>query len=67
MKKGKTKYSHLTVRALKKMSRSLSDIQAQRSPQKDSRIHVSFQVNGITVNNSWSIDEINKMATIKKK
>lgn len=67
MKERKAKYSHLTLRALKKMSRGLSDMQALRSPKTDSRIHVSFQVNGITVNNSWSIDEINKMASLKKR
>ena len=62
-----TKYSHATVQALKRMKEKYPDITAYRGVYHSPNISVSFQSSGVTVHNTWSISEVNRMAKIDKK
>ena len=64
--KAKVRYTNATVKALKRMKEKYPDIMAYRGVYQSPKINVSFQASGVTVHNTWSISEINKMAKIKK-
>ena len=60
----KIKYSPATLRALKKMSQDGLDVHARPFSYEGPKIHVTFQTSGVTVHNTWSISDINKMSEI---
>jgi len=60
----KVVFSKETVRALKKMDLTTSRQVKHKSKQKG-MIVVSFTNSGVTIENSWSIKQINKFAKLK--
>lgn len=63
----KVKYTNATVKALKRMKEKYPDIMAYKGVYQSPKINVSFQSSGVTVHNTWSISEVNRMAKIHKK
>ncbi len=47
-------------------SHSVAHVHHSTTEKKGGVIHVRFTTSGLTVSNSWTIDEINKMAKLKK-